>query len=735
MGNSARSVITCRCSESSQKYPESKNAWIVAQKQTPPEVANIRKKHRRAFIRRLDTEVLDWECQENVLDKTSQTVRWIHSKVRDNFMFVKLSEQQKLAVISRMVLLDVEEGTDIISSDVECAAGDLFYLVAEGRFEVIVNLGKKQDDRNDDAGVSASCFADQQDVKVVEYTQGQCFGDLNNSTLTGVTITATCASKVWAVRLRRALKEATKRSEAEKVSLLKNVEAFRELSKMDFLMLVSAFSERRYKPMDIVAQTGQKVKKLCVIKSGVAVVSGGKLEPVSSSSLDYDDEFLEERKVQLETSPLSPRVLGISSRTVEELNLNGKDLIDQPVVEPVEAAKKILMQGLQPCSENTLTAGKYFGAQQGKHTHLIRAGENEPLIILEISHENFLELISKRKNMDMPTPKSRSQPIHRTLPSTKTPLSQLIHIGMLGQGAFGRVSLVWDEFKGQSYALKALSKYEIWKRKQVKHLQAELSVMLLMDNPFLVLLKNTYQDEHNVYFLLEACLGGELFTVLRKRRYFNEDTARFYIACVVEAFDYLHNELHIAYRDLKPENLVLDSDGYLKVTDFGFAKVLNGKTFTLCGTPDYLAPEIVTGQGHDRAVDWWTMGILLYEMLSSFPPFFAERSIDIYRKIIVGRFKFPRYIGRRAKTLILSFLRSLPEKRLGYLGTHSVNKIRQHEFFEGFSWIFLRQRRIKAPIHPRVKNKTDASNFLYRGDMRQKRRKVPKELHTRLRNF
>jgi len=728
MGNySFRSVINCRCSESSQKYPENKNVWNMGRKQTPPEVANIRKKHRKAFIRRLDTEVLmDWECQENLLEKTSETVRWIHSKVQDNFMFVKLSEQQQLAVISRMVLLDVEENTDIISSEDQFAVGDLFYLVAEGKFEVIVNLGR---------GISPSCFDDRQQVKVVEYTQGQCFGDLNNSTLTGVTIRATCSSKVWAVRLRRALKEATKQSEAEKVSLLKNIEAFRELSKTDLIMLVSACSERRYEPKDVVAQPGFKVKKLCIIKSGEAVVSEDKLESASLLRLDYDDGFLEDTKVQLETSPLSPCARDISSRTVADFNLNREDIWDQPVVEPVEAAEKNLMEGLQLCSENPLTAGKYFGAHQGKHQHLITAGKHEPLITLEISHENFLELVSQRNTVDIPTSKSHSKPIHRTLPSTKTPLSQLIRIGMLGQGAFGRVSLVWDESNRQSYALKALSKYEIWKRKQVKHLQSELSVMLLLDHPFLVMLKNTYQDQHNVYFLLEACLGGELFTVLRKWRYFNEDTARFYIACVVEAFDYLHNELHIAYRDLKPENLVLDSDGYLKVTDFGFAKVLNGKTFTLCGTPDYLAPEIVTGQGHDRAVDWWTMGILLYEMLSSFPPFFAERSIDIYRKIVVGKFKFPRYISHRAETLILSFLRSLPEKRLGYLGAHSVNKIRQHEFFEGFSWIFLRQRRIKAPIHPNVKNKTDASNFLYRGDTKQKRKKVPKEFHSYLKNF
>eukprot|EP00494_Astrolonche_serrata_P031096 UN31365 len=154
-----------------------------------------------------------------------------------------------------------------------------------------------------------------------------------------------------------------------------------------------------------------------------------------------------------------------------------------------------------------------------------------------------------------------------------------------------------------------------------------------LSNKFLVNLIQTYQDAKRIYFLLEVCLGGELFTILRRRRYFNEETSQFYAGCVIEGFEYLHGR-NIIYRDLKPENLVLGSDGYLKITDFGFAKEVADKTFTLCGTPDYLAPEIVTGQGHGKGVDWWTLGILIYEMLASFPPFYDEVPIETYRKII-----------------------------------------------------------------------------------------------------
>jgi len=230
-----------------------------------------------------------------------------------------------------------------------------------------------------------------------------------------------------------------------------------------------------------------------------------------------------------------------------------------------------------------------------------------------------------------------------------------------------------------------------------------------MSNKFLVNLHCTYKDNFRVYFLLDACLGGELFTILRQKRYFDEQTAKFYIACIVEAFGYMHSK-QIVYRDLKPENLVLDSEGYLKITDFGFAKEIVDKTFTLCGTPDYLAPEIVTGQGHGFAVDWWTLGILTYEMLASISPFFDDEPIEIYRKIIRGRVKFPTYFSYEAKDLIRGLLHAKPTKRLGISKGGSGN-IRKHAWFYNFDWKKLRDGTMKAPIVNKVENNQDLSNF------------------------
>merc|ERR1719192_2989166 len=307
------------------------------------------------------------------------------------------------------------------------------------------------------------------------------------------------------------------------------------------------------------------------------------------------------------------------------------------------------------------------------------------VVCLELTRKHFqdllgpLEDIMKRRADEMyHKQKKKDAPLKRRADTCS--LKQLKTIGILGKGAFGTVTLVVDTKSQKSYALKAIKKHQIVELGQQEHIVNEKDVMMLMNNPFLVNLRSTYKDKYRVYFLLDVCLGGELFGILRKARCFNEDTSRFFSACVIEAFAYMHGN-DIIYRDLKPENLVLDNAGYLKVTDFGFAKQIQGKTYTLCGTPDYLAPEIVTGQGHGKGVDWWTLGILIYEMLASFPPFFDDEPMMTYRKIIQGKFKFPRYLSAQARDIIKAFLKNKPTKRLGIQRGGNINMIRDHEWF------------------------------------------------------
>lgn len=188
---------------------------------------------------------------------------------------------------------------------------------------------------------------------------------------------------------------------------------------------------------------------------------------------------------------------------------------------------------------------------------------------------------------------------------------QLIRI--IGTGTFGKVYLALRDDK--SYALKMLHKKKIIELKQIVHIKNEKNILAGVQHPFIVNLVEAFQDRLNLYLVFEFVQGGEIFRLLRKENIFPNDVALFYIAEITLALQYLHQR-QIAYRDLKPENLLIGSDGHLKITDFGFAKKIVDRSYTLCGTPEYLAPEIIMGQGHNLGVDWWALGILLYEMLS-----------------------------------------------------------------------------------------------------------------------
>jgi len=174
-------------------------------------------------------------------------------------------------------------------------------------------------------------------------------------------------------------------------------------------------------------------------------------------------------------------------------------------------------------------------------------------------------------------------------------------------------------------------------------------------------------------------------------------------------FEYLHSK-HIIYRDLKPENILIDKSGYLKLTDFGFAKVCEGRTYTLCGTPEYLAPEILLNKGHGKPVDWWTFGVLLYEMIAGIDPFNDEDPMLIYQKILKGKLKFPQSFDSNAKSLVKHMLESDLSKRYGNL-KGGVDDIKTHRFFKGLDWNSLLNMKISPPYCPKVTSAGDTSNF------------------------
>jgi len=281
----------------------------------------------------------------------------------------------------------------------------------------------------------------------------------------------------------------------------------------------------------------------------------------------------------------------------------------------------------------------------------------------------------------------------------------------VGTGTFGRVRVI--KIKGSPdrtpLALKIMKKSEVIRLKQVEHVKAETQILSMIEHPFIVNLLATFQDEKRLFILLEFVNGGELFSHLRKEGRLPNDDALFYAGQIVLAFAYLHS-MHIVYRDLKPENLLIDCGGYMKITDFGFAKVVEDRTWTLCGTPEYLAPEIIQSKGHGRAVDWWALGILMFEMLAGYPPFYDENPFGIYQKVLAGTIDFPKHFDVKAKDLIKRLLTHDRAKRFGCL-KNGAEDIKKHKWYKGIDWEDLINRKIQPPFVPDVKAADDTSMF------------------------
>ena len=282
---------------------------------------------------------------------------------------------------------------------------------------------------------------------------------------------------------------------------------------------------------------------------------------------------------------------------------------------------------------------------------------------------------------------------------------------VIGRGSFGKVCLVEYLPTHETYAMKSLKKDLLIEQEQIENTLLEKEILQTIDYPLLCGLVFCFQTEERIYFVMPFLSGGELFQHLRKFRTFDEDKVRFYGAQIALALDYLHSK-GIVYRDLKPENILMDSQGYLRLADFGMAKKLKDdeKAMSFCGTPEYLAPEIITMEGHDKNADWWSFGILLFEMLCGLPPFYVENLDKMYDLIKNSKVKFPKRINlsEDAKDVILKLLDKNPKKRLG--SQNGIEEIKSHPFFKSIDFDLIVQKKIPAPFIPEL-NDTDVQYF------------------------
>ena len=358
----------------------------------------------------------------------------------------------------------------------------------------------------------------------------------------------------------------------------------------------------------------------------------------------------------------------------------------------------------------TLGEGDFFGEMallraEPRSATISAIGRCKCLTLNRITFTRLLGPLQERLALDMD---------RRDLQTGSMKYTDLEPIKLIGVGSFSSIRLVLHRPTNTTYVLKRMFRAQIIAQNQISHVLSEAALLKRCAHPFLPRLAATYKDADHLYMLIDYVPGGELYTVLRTQNTFLEPVAAFYAAIVVLVFEYLHDR-HIAYRDLKPENLLFDASGYLKLVDFGFAKEISTKTWTLCGTPEYLAPEIILNKGHDGAVDWWALGILIYEMLVGATPFAADGQdpMQIYKKILKG--SLPERRGQKplppdSKQIVTGLLSCEPSERLGCqkLGTEEVKRA---NFFSKLNWHRLEKKLIQPPYVPEIADAFDVSNF------------------------
>ena len=271
----------------------------------------------------------------------------------------------------------------------------------------------------------------------------------------------------------------------------------------------------------------------------------------------------------------------------------------------------------------------------------------------------------------------------------------------------GTIKIAKNKRTNELIVLKVLKKSQIIKSKQITHISNELTIHPTLEHSSIISFLNSTHDEKYIYFAFEFLPGGDLFTLLKTENKLSVNKVQFYAGQIVFVLSYLHSK-NIVYRNLKLENVFINKNGYIKVADFELAKVVQDRTYTICGTPEYLAPEIILNKGHGLSVDWWAFGVLLYEMICGIDPFSDDDTVKIYENILKGKIKFSSDFNDKSKSLVKHLLEPDLSKRYGNL-KNGVSDIKDHLFFKTLNWDKLLKQEIEAPFIP----KTDDNNLKY----------------------
>jgi len=679
--------------------------------------------------------------------KSEESINFIDSSLADNFIFASLTPQERRSLIDAMMNEHVAAGTIIIQQG---DIGDYFYVVAEGHVSFTV-----------DGNHVGAC------------SRGASFGEL--ALLYNCPRAATCIAQtecnMWKVdqkTFRFMLANNTANQQNDIHAILRKVPFLTELDDRNLNKITDALTTVTFPEGERIINKGDVGEVFYILREGNV-----KVHDIGFGDSRYVDQVLGPGDWFGERALLTgePRAANCSAMTYCATLCLSRDTFEKtlgPLQELIDhAMKKRVLQGVpifalsqfqpyemvrladlltevdfpkgvklaeegHPMKQNlyiirkgrvtvsndngmisTLTQGDYFGENtlaidEGRLSHQTITVEEDSTcgVLTKPAIESVIGSVARLGKALPPQPPKLDRSIK---------LKDLVKFRILGVGTFGKVWLVSHKRTGKPYALKMLSKREIIGHHQVEGVIREKNIMSSVDHPCVVNLISTFQDERSLYMLIELVQGGELFSVIHTetRDGIPNANSRFYAACILESLSHLHHR-HISYRDLKPENILIDGLGYCVLVDLGFAKIVMDKTYTLCGTPEYLAPEIILSKGHDKGVDYWAFGVLIYEMLAGRSPFYSYGTdqVSLFKRIVQVKYSFPPggIVNEVAQDLIQRLIVRRQANRLGCLARGEMD-IRDHSWFAIINVEKLLEKKIPAPWIPQIKDPLDASHF------------------------
>ncbi|MCJ1330285.1 serine/threonine protein kinase psk1 [Thelotrema lepadinum] len=434
--------------------------------------------------------------------------------------------------------------------------------------------------------------------------------------------------------------------------------------------------------------------------------------PSSDGDSDFSPHRFQRRDISVNTSlASSPLMRPISRGSVTGGISALRQQLDSLDLEPVPGNPGLIRNKSKTRAKSPSTPGATTGSGTVSDVEPLELESYEvPL------NEDFVSKDAEPQEEEDPfTLQMDLDVMHRKMTAADfTPLT------CLGKGTFGTVHLVKQRATGRLFAQKMFRKASLTVQKTlIEQTKTERAILESVNrHPFVVKLYYAFQDQEKLYLILEYAQGGELFTHLAAEHMFPEDTASFYMAEMVLALSHLHHTVGVVYRDLKPENCLLDSDGHLLLTDFGLSKVAvedssgeSTRCSSFLGTIEYMAPEVILGHTYDRAVDWWSFGALGFDLLTGAPPFQGANHSKIQEKIVKSKLMLPYFLSPDAKDLLTRLLRKEPRKRLGSSMPKDLVTIKKHRFFRKLDWKRLEKRELEPPIRPLVTDPELAENF------------------------